>query len=198
MVINHWVVINRDVIARDNILSPLQGHHTPEQLYTTLECSYPKFYKMDKLCKWAFVASEYLLAKNDLLYSETDKNKIAVVLATSHGCIDVDKRYFEGIAVPSPALFVYTLPNIMLGEIAIRRGFKGEQLCMVSEAFGPEELYFSVHRLLKQGGMDACLCGWADASDDGYDICLFWITNNGAGLDITPAILNEIYQWRHK
>jgi len=198
MVVNHWVVINRDVIARDNVLLPLPEHHTPEQVYTALECSYPKFYKMDKLCKWTLVAAEYLFAKNDLLYHEIDKNKIAVALATSHGCIDVDKRYFDGIAVPSPALFVYTLPNIMLGEISIRHGFKGEQLCMVSEAFDSEELYFSVHRFLDQGGMDACLCGWADAADDAYDLYLLWVTKHGEGLNFTPAMLRELYQQGHK
>ena len=61
-----------------------------------------------------------------------DTNKVAVVLATAHGCIDVDKKYLDTIELSlAPHCFVYTLPNIMLGEICIRHGFKGEQLCMV-------------------------------------------------------------------
>src|SRR5205085_4959199 len=105
-----------------------------DDLYRGLHCNYPKFFKMDKLCKWAFVASELLLEQGKV-YEGLDKNIISLALATGHGCMEVDKRYLETIDLPSPALFVYTLPNIMLGEICIRNGFKGAQICMVSEAF---------------------------------------------------------------
>jgi hypothetical protein len=195
MVINHWVVISKRAIARDNVLLQDDTAITPEQLYTTLQCGYPKFYKMDKLSKWAWVGTEYLFQVNDLPYKDTDKNKIAIVLTTSHGCLDVDKRYYEGIAVPSPALFVYTLPNIMMGEICIRHGFKGEQMCMVSESFDVQEIWFTVNDLINNKGMDACLCGWVDVSGEEHDICLFWITKGGDGLKCTPAIMQELYNW---
>ncbi len=192
MVISHWVVLSGDVITRDNVVSELTGQ-TPEEIYRGLQCSYPKFFKMDKLCKWAFVASEYLIEKSELLYNGIDKNNIAIALTTSHGCLDVDKRYLETIDVPSPALFVYTLPNIMLGEICIRHGFKGEQLCMVSEQFDADELYFSVERFLKTGGMDACLCGWADATGDSHDVVLFWVTKGGSGVAFSADAMRDIY-----
>jgi hypothetical protein len=195
MVVSHWVVISKHATARDNIL--LQGHASlgPEQLYTDLQCSYPKFYKMDKLSKWAWAGTEYLFSGNDILYKDIDKNKIAVVLATSYGCLDVDKRYYDTISVPSPALFVYTLPNIMMGEICIRHGFKGEQLCMVADNFDAGEMHFTVDDLLNNKGMEACLCGWVDAFEEEHDVCLFWVTKGGVGLNCTPAILQELYNW---
>ena len=197
MVISNHILINRKVIARDNVSLPalLQEHNTlsPEKFYDHLQCNYPKFFKMDKLCKWAVVGAEYLFSNNALLYTDIDKNKIAVVLSTSHGCIDVDKRYFDGISIPSPALFVYTLPNIMLGEICIRYGFKGDQLCMVSEKFDAGELYFTTHDLITNRGMEACLCGWVDATGDHYDVCLFWVTKDSKGLNFAPATLKELY-----
>jgi len=192
MVISHWVIMNNGVIARDNALLAGTDTSSPEQLYKDLQYNYPKFFKMDKLCKWAWLGAEYLLTGIPSLES-TDKNKVAVVLATAHGCLDVDKKYSETIAVPSPALFVYTLPNIMLGEICIRHGFKGEQLCMASEAFDAEELCFIVGNLLQNTGMEACLCGWVDVAGDQHDTCLFWITKRGKGLEFTPAILSELY-----
>ena len=196
MVINHWISVNNLVygqpVCTGSPATLLQTDAvTPEALYGALHSGYPKFYKMDKLCKWAFVAGECLFPKNGP-QPEGDKNNTALVLTTNHGCIDVDTRYQQGIALPSPALFVYTLPNIMLGELCIRHGFKGEQLCMVSEHFDAYELYFSVSGLLTRG-MDACLCGWVDAFDDQYEVCLFWITKKGSGLPFTPTNIQQLY-----
>jgi hypothetical protein len=196
MVITDWVVINKEEAARNNAVSAAlsgKGIHTPEQFYEHLQCNYPKFFKMDKLCKWATVGAQYLFDHKDTLYAGTDKDKVALVLATAHGCLDVDKRYMETMSVPSPALFVYTLPNIMLGEICIRYGFRGEQLCMVSEGFDAQELYFNAHDLITNKGMEKCLCGWVDTNEDTYDVCLFWISKNGAGISCTPAVMQELY-----
>ncbi len=197
MVIGNSIVINKDAIIKDGISLPilLQEHNglTPEKFYDRLQCNYPKFFKMDKLSKWAIAGTEYLFSNNPLYYKDIDKNKIAVTLSTSHGCVDVDKRYYDTMAVPSPALFVYTLPNIMLGEICIRYGFKGEQLCTVSERFDATEMYFAVHDQLTNRGMEACLCGWVDATADEYDVRLLWVLKNGIGTNLTPATLQELY-----
>ena len=150
---------------------------------------------MDILCKWAWLAAECLLTLNgSSLYNGLDKNKIAVVLATSQGCIEVDKKYKETIAtIPSPALFVYTLPNIMLGEICIRHGFKGEQACMISERFDSSELQFWVNDLLEKRGMEACLCGWIDITMNTQDILLLWVTGNNKNLVLSSAALQQLY-----
>jgi hypothetical protein len=148
----------------------------PADMYRVLGFNYPKFFKMDTLSKWAWLGAEALLKKGDSwLYEGTDKQNIAVVLATADGCLEVDHRYAQTIqTIPSPALFVYTLPNIMLGEICIRHGFTGEQLCEVQEAFEPEALLTWVRDLLTKRGMTHCLAGWVDASGDNYDVSLFW------------------------
>ena len=195
MVINNWITINNTAIkAGTALLPPLPAHSplTPEIVYDALQCSYPKFFKMDSLCKWAFVATECLFYKNDLSKG-VDKNQVGIALTTSHGCLDVDKRYLTGISTPRPALFVYTLPNIMLGEICIRHGFKGEQACMVTEQFDPNELFFTANSTLNSG-MDAALCGWADVSGENYDLCLFWVSKKGPGIKFTAEALGAIYQ----
>src|ERR1700744_1137470 len=96
---------------------PEAGAVSPVTLYNARQCNYPKFFKMDMLCKWALVATEYLFSGNGDIYAGINKDLIAVCLFTAHGSMDVDKRYLDSIAIASPALFVYTLPNIMLGEI---------------------------------------------------------------------------------
>ena len=195
MVISHWVVINKKGLSRDNTLLKDGDNLSPGELYNDLHCKYPKFFKMDKLCKWAWIAAEYLLSGNDLRYERIDKHKIALALTTSQGCLDVDQRYYESIGMPSPSLFVYTLPNIMLGEISIRHGFKGEQVCLIREGFDAPELHFITEGLVNDNDMDACLCGWVNVADEGYDICLLWITREGKGVNFTSAALQELYNY---
>lgn len=169
----------------------------PQELYRALGLSYMKFFKMDLLCKWAWLGAEALLMQDgNPVYEGVDKNKVAVVLMTKHGCLDVDKKYLESMKdIPSPALFVYTLPNIMLGEICIRHGFKGEQLCLVSDGFDTEEMAFWVNDLLQKRGMEACLCGWVDAWDGNRDVALHWITkNNNNGAAFTKEQLDNLYK----
>jgi hypothetical protein len=189
MVINHWVVINKATAMRDG-KTITSAAKTPEDVYRIINCNYPKFFKMDLLCKWAFVASELLLASEQLAGS--DKNKVSLALATNHGCLDVDKKYFETIDMPSPALFVYTLPNIMLGEICIRNGFKGEQVCIASEQFDAAEMHFAVSNFLVNKQMDACLCGWVDISLELPEIMLCWVSRKGTGYDFTPQMIQEL------
>lgn len=148
-----------------------------EEVYRAMQMNYPKFFKMDMLCKWAMIGAEYLLKSDDAyLYEGIEKTKIAVVLMTKNGCLDVDKKYLETTkTIASPALFVYTLPNIMLGEICIKHGFKGEQLCFVSEEYDKNEIIFWVNDLMNNRGMEACLFGWVDASGSNVCVEMYWV-----------------------
>lgn len=163
--------------------------------YAAMGYSYPKFYKMDVLCQWAWLAAETLLAQGgDAVYEGLDKEKIAVVLQTHDGCLEVDKKYLATLdAIPSPALFVYTLPNIMLGEVCIRHGFKGEQLCMAEGAANMTELYFAVRNLLQAPYTQACLCGWINATGAEVDICLYWVTKAGNGIEFYIDNIQQFY-----
>jgi len=189
--IRHWIKIREGKIVRDGETIASQEDAAPENFYRQLQYSYPKFFKMDVLCKWAWLGAEALLyGQDNFVYEGMDKNKVAVVMATAHGCLEVDKKYQQSIqTIPSPALFVYTLSNIMLGEICIRHGFKGEQMCLVSDRFDSSALYFYVSDLLENRGMDACLCGWADSVNDQYSVHMFWVVRNGKGLPFSAAAM---------
>jgi hypothetical protein len=193
--IAHYIRISKGRVVRDNEATTDELISGPDELYKAIGANYPKFFKMDILCRWAWAACEHLLIYKGLNLSEViDKEKVALVFATAEGCIDVDKKYKESIAtIPSPALFVYTLPNIMLGEICIRHGFKGEQACIVNKQFDSEALYFRVNDLLENRGMEACLCGWVNATNLEHDVCMFWVTKGKTGIQLSPAALQELY-----
>lgn len=198
-VINHWVHITTRTIIKDG--SPLLSFSTPfnssapEEVYRKLECNYPKFFKMDLLCKWAWLGAEILLRDGDgFVCDGWDKTKIGIVLSTAAGCFEVDKKYKESIAsIPSPALFVYTLPNIMLGEICIKHGIKGEQACVVKDGFDADELFFLVDDLLRNRDMNACICGWVDATAESHDVNVCWVTKATSGTVFSTETLQNIY-----
>lgn len=181
-----FISINKGLTAGSALPAvALEEEARPEEWYRRQGYSYPKFFKMDVLCKWAWLGAEALLkTERGWRYDGIDKEKIGVMLATGRGCLEVDKRYRQSMEeIPSPALFVYTLPNIMLGEICIRHGFKGEQLCLVDAAFDVEAACSWVADGLDNRGMEACLFGWADAAGDEADVTLFWASRRDGGLD---------------
>jgi hypothetical protein len=193
--IRHYVRLSRGRIVKDGVAATAAS--SPEEIYQALQHPYIKFFKMDVLCKWAWLGAEYLLGYgDDSLYAGTSKEKTAVAFFTGTGCLDVDQRYRESMAaIPSPALFVYTLPNIMLGEVCIRHGFKGEQICMVQPGPDFNEICFYVSDMLAQTGMEACLCGWADASGSAADVCFFWVTKAPGNTAFTAANMKRLYNW---
>ena len=64
---------------------------------------------------------------------------------------------------PSPALLVYTLPNIVTGEIAIKHKITGENSFFIEPTFNAELLHNYTELLLKEN--DAALCGWLNIDE---------------------------------
>lgn len=105
-----------------------------KNIYKSLEIDYPKFYKMDLLAKLGFLSTEILLQKAEL--SVEEKENLALFMLSSYSSLSTDCNYQATIGdeyFPSPAVFVYTLPNIVLGEICIRHKIYGENTCIISE-----------------------------------------------------------------
>ena len=99
---------------------------------------YPKFFKMDMLSKLGFVAMEKLVEKARIAEPgfKLDAENAVVIVANRSSSLKNDLDYIETIKdknnyFPSPSLFVYTLPNIVAGEIAIRHKLFGETACYV-------------------------------------------------------------------
>jgi 3-oxoacyl-(acyl-carrier-protein) synthase len=133
-----------------------------EEAYLFFHINYPKFYKMDSLCKTAFVAAEALLRNSDLLKKYAPE-EIGIVLSCKHSSLETDVKYAESMkTASSPSLFVYTLPNVASGEVSIRHGLKGETCCFVEDSFNAALHALYVNRLLAQGDVKCCVSGWVD------------------------------------
>lgn len=154
--------------------------------YRNLDIEHPKFFKMDALSKLAFIAAEPLLRE------ETEKN-MALVFANRASSLNTDRRHQRAIAdpsdyYPSPAVFVYTLPNICLGEISIRHRLYTENAFFVAERFSGDLLFDYTNALLDGYTADKVLCGWVDLDGGKYDAFLYVVGNSGIFAHSTTEI----------
>lgn len=147
-----------------------------KSLYKKEGISYPKFFKMDGLSKLGFVTAELLLKGREM--DRYRKERVGLVLSNSASSLDTDLAYSETISdrnnyFPSPSVFVYTLPNIVNGEICIRHKFNGENIFLVSERFDPVLLDTNIREAMDNDRVDVCIAGWVELLRDRYESLLF-------------------------
>ena len=174
--------------------------------YKFAEMSYPKFYKMDSPCKLALVATELILKGNPVL-ERHGKENIGLVIQNSSSTLDTDTEFQNtiddrGNYFPSPAVFVYTLPNIMLGEICIRHKFFGENALLLEPAFDAPSLTRHVELLFQEEKVTACITGYVEQHGNEYDAFLY-LAESGVseemGLCPHDALeITNIYQYSSK
>lgn len=151
--------------------------------FKKLDIPYSKFYKMDKLCQLAFLGSEYLLKEAKLAFRD---DEVAQVFFNGQSSLDSDSKHQKLIqegAKVSPAVFVYTLPNIMMGELAIRNKWYGENLLILKPDFDFEEWAMEADLLISGGKATYCLGGWIDVFQENYQLQLYLV--EAAGIKMT-------------
>ncbi|MEP7278542.1 MAG: hypothetical protein ABI813_07870 [Bacteroidota bacterium] len=168
-------------------------------VYQYFAINYPRFYKMDNLAKLGWLATELLLENSfeKFLYKPED---IGLVLSNKNSSLDTDIKYYQTVkTIASPALFVYTLPNIVLGEICIRHNIKGENDFFIFEDFNAAFIQQYVAHLFTTGAMEACICGWVEVVKDEYLACLYLVekTAKPTAKNFTIENIHHIYQKNH-
>ena len=182
MRITHNIVISPNSVELDG--KAIACNNTADQLlvelYRQYVKDYPKFFKMDTLSRLGFIASELLLqAEGNERFVPTEDR--AVILANRSASIKNDTDYLKTIAednyYPSPALFVYTLPNIVTGEIAIRNNYLGETAFYVLDK--EQDLGPIVQATLENSAINSAIAGWCECQDkDNFYAKLQIIWNN--------------------
>ncbi|WP_178987438.1 3-oxoacyl-ACP synthase [Winogradskyella schleiferi] len=150
--------------------------------YKSFETNYPKFFKMDNLSKLAFLAADVLLKSENL--SGDEENDIAVVLSNKASSLDTDRKHQKSIEdknnyYPSPAVFVYTLPNICIGEISIKYKLFSENSFFIFDNFNPQHLLDYSNSLLSTQKAEKVLCGWVELDGNQYNAYLYLVTKKG-------------------
>jgi len=170
-------------------------------IYQYFAVSYPKFYKMDKLSKLGFLTAELLL-RNKNIHQQYAGNEVGIFLMNASSSLDTDRNHQHSILdrnnyFPSPAVFVYTLPNIVIGEISIRHKFTGEGTFFIQEKFNPPFLVHYIKELLAQGVIQCCIAGWVETDGQNYESVLYLIEKTdrpNAGIaNFEPASIQRMF-----
>ena len=169
-----------------------------KELYKLLKVDYSKFFKMDHLCKLAIISTELLLKDRNLL-ADYKPDEIALVFSNSSASLDTDESYFRSVEdksnyFPSPAVFVYTLPNIMMGEVCIRHKFLGENTFFISEKFDADLLSEYAQHIITSGKAGCAIAGWVEINDQQWEAVLFLIEKTiNQEQKLSPALLESRY-----
>ncbi len=163
-----------------------------KESYKELPINYPKFHKMDDLCKMGILSSSILLMDED--YSDDT----GLVLSNASSSYNTDLKHQQTIqAMVSPAVFVYTLPNIVLGEISIKFGLKSENAFFIENEFNARLLYDYTSVLIDNNKAESVVCGWIEVKNDEYDVFLCLVTKKGA-IPFSIENLKKLYLFENE
>ncbi len=191
--------IGKDIVYSDGDIG---FRELANGIYTKFALNYPKFHKMDNLCKLGFLTVELLLRDRDLKLKYSG-DEAGIIFMNASSSLDSDRRHQETISgrenyFPTPSVFVYTLPNVVIGEICIRHKFYGEGNFLISEKFNPDFLVNYVEQLFLSDIIQFCITGWIEFNGNDFESLVFLIekpgrTENGIA-NFEPDIIRSIYE----
>jgi hypothetical protein len=204
-IISDYCIIRNGIILLNGECLFTGNEGSPADLFTAVyrkfNLNYAKFFKMDSLCKLGFLATEFLLRDKDQ-GRMCPLDKVGVVLSNAGSSIDTDRNHQHSINdresyFPSPSVFVYTLANIVIGEICIRHKLQGESIFFIDRNFNPHKTVVYVTQLLDEQYIDCCITGWVETDGDHYEAVLYFVQksagDNGGIAIFEPGNLHDIY-----
>lgn len=194
--IRDWCAVTNDqVLKNGHLVVSRENGEQPwlSQIYRAIGMNYPKFFKMDNLCKVGTLAVELLLDEDVEGLSEM-RPDWAIVLMNSASSLDDDRHYQTTIQdgenyYPSPSVFVYTLANIVTGEIAIRHKIGGESSFFVQPRFEVERwLEIAEQTFQANPEVQHIVSGWVDYDEDGCNVLVFNLIRSENGEWVQPVL----------
>lgn len=177
---------NKNLVVDDKIVATCTSEKLSDwftEVYHALGLNYMKFFKMDRLSKAGFLAAESLL-QNRITDRETVKTDWAIAIANSSASLDDDTHYQTTIQnadnyYPSPAVFVYTLANIVAGEIAIRNKIGGETSFYINENCDAKQIKIIAENALADSEIKTVLTGWVEHFGETTNVILMLVEKDG-------------------
>ncbi|HLU87582.1 MAG TPA: hypothetical protein VKZ44_07480 [Taishania sp.] len=188
----------RGLMMDGKLICQFSDENWLKEAYGMLQVDYPKFYKMDNLSKMAFICTEQL--KTTGYFENLSDEEMALIFANSCASQHTDMKFIHSYTEqsnPSPSLFVYTLPNIVTGELAIRNKWYGSNCFYILPTF---DANFFVNKLqhLKEEDGNFCLCGWVESKLDATGVIeleesfLFLVSLNE--IDKEGSLINQLQE----
>lgn len=154
-------------ISLSGNMQEVDGHL--DFMYDAMQIKYPKYYKMNLLCKLGFLTAEKLFFDNPLLLNDfPEAVKCSTILFNAASSATADIIHATSVddpqVIPGPGVFVYTLPNILNGELCIRHGWTGYNAFFVinDHMHKNEEMAELLQVALSGQEINLCLTGWVE------------------------------------
>lgn len=187
--------MNMNLKVRKHVWLSFNSMDEVNGLYRSLQIDYPRFFKMDGLSKLGFLAAEMIFGgRQDRFVPGEDT---AVICFNSMSSLNTDIQYQATIAAgdffPSPSLFVYTLPNIAAGEIAIRNHFLGETAFYVCKQFDAAQMVRTTRNAFCNKTTTAAILAWLECFGTKAEVLMLWLDGGAGGVAFSEGVLNEMY-----
>ena len=133
---------------------------------------------MDDHSKLGFIATEILLAAENSSESENTISR-SIAFFNRNASFNTDLAYLDTITdkdnfFPSPSLFVYTLPNIVTGEIALRHHYFGETNFFILPEKDFNQIYDIIECMFCDKQTESIIGGWVEYnSSDNFEANIF-------------------------
>lgn len=180
---NHILITPSSVTINGKAIECEQtGKALLTELYKKNVSDYPKFYKMDVMTRLGFIASELLLQAEGGERFVPCENR-AVILFNRTSSLIADKLHQESINdkdnfFPSPSVFVYTLPNIITGEIAIRNKYYGETSFYILQQKNNKIIDEVLSASFLDSHTESIIAGWVDCESEDLFSAEMYIVKN--------------------
>jgi 3-oxoacyl-(acyl-carrier-protein) synthase len=122
--------------------------------------------RLDRLSVWSLVAGSLAIQDAGLDLGSLDRSRVAVVLASGLGCVELTESYFKsagtnGWAKTDPILFPEPLGNSPAAHVARHLDLRGPNVTLSSVGFGGECALLHAAGLLRRAQADYALvlCG---------------------------------------
>jgi 3-oxoacyl-[acyl-carrier-protein] synthase-1 len=151
---------------------------------------------MDGLSKLVFLASE-IIFKDDV-NRFVPREDLAIICLNLSSSLDIDMQYQATIQdnnkyFPTPSLFVYTLPNIVTGEIAIRNKFLGETSFYICKKFDTRQIVGIVRNAFYDKATNVVLVAWIENFKGKFEVFMVSVENGKSDMEFTEKQLEILY-----
>lgn len=136
------------------------------EIYNNYMTGYQKFHRMDLMSKLVILATELLVREQ-----ESDGESCSLILFNGSSSIISDRIHNDSIKdvdnfYPSPSRFLFTLPNISLGEAAINYNYTGETSLYILDRRDEELMQQIVESIMQCSDIKRLITGWVDCCDE--------------------------------
>ena len=190
---NNQLFFNDKLLFKDEESQDLKAFL--KSTYKFLGLKYGKFFKMDSLSKLTFLASEVLFNQTSI---KEETENIAIIFSNNASSLETDRKHQKSIDnlddyFPSPAIFVYTLPNIGIGEVSIRHQLKSENAFFVFNEYNADFHATYESSLINSAKADAVLAGWTNVDNDNNYEAFVYLVGTKGDIKHNKENLNQIY-----